>query len=88
MVQHVFLSNQPVMADASPQFIIQVGEIYYLTKAVWAYDPAMTQNPQQVQGVSDIATEFAQLGPEADVNCRQRSGGSAGGDPNQTPQQE
>jgi len=75
-----------VMADTSPQFIIQIGGVYYLTKAVWAYDPAMVQNPDQEQGVSDIATEFAQLGDAADVNCRQRSGGSAGDDPNQTPQ--
>jgi hypothetical protein len=86
MVAHVFISSSVEMADKTPQFIIKMGDIYYLTRAVWAYDPSMAQNPQQEDGCSQIATEYTQLGDEANVDCRQRSEGAAGGDPNQTPQ--
>ena len=86
MVDHVYLSGPPVEADLTPQFIIQVGDIYYLTKAIWAYDPAQASTPEQAAGVADMAEEFANLGPDADVIARQRPPGAAGDDPNQTQQ--
>jgi hypothetical protein len=84
MVDYVFLSGEPVMAQLEPAFIIQVGSVLYVTKAIWEYDSSKALSPDQMEGCAAIAQEFESLGP-ANLIARQRADGAGGGgDGNQT----
>ena len=84
MTDFVWLSGKPDIAQLEPQFIIQVGTVFYLTKAVWEYDSSKAITPDQIEGCAQITQEFEGLGP-ADLVARQRQqGAGGGGDPNQT----
>ena len=53
-------------ADATPQFIIQIDGIYYLTQAVWIYDinNAMANKDQdQIDGCNLVNNVFLSLQP-------------------------
>jgi hypothetical protein len=54
----VHLSNQSDAALAEPSFIIKVGEVYYVTLAAWAYDPAKAIIPEHKAGCEEIAKQF------------------------------
>lgn len=55
----VSVSKHPVDALSTPRFIIQVGEKYFLTLALWEYDLSQAKTPDQVDGCNDIAHLFA-----------------------------
>jgi hypothetical protein len=83
MTDFVWLSGKPDIAQLEPQFIVKVGSIYYLTKAVWEYDSSKAVTPDQIEGCAQITQEFNNLSP--DLVARQRQpGAGGGGDPNQT----
>ena len=49
-------------ALAEPQFIIKSGDVYYLTLAVWAYDPnAQGMAPVQKEGALATKETFDRL---------------------------
>lgn len=59
-------------ALADPQFIIKSGEVYYLTLAVWAYDPnAEELTSLQREGVDAIKATFDRL--MKDESCRREA---------------
>jgi hypothetical protein len=84
----VFVSSDAEAAQSQPQFIIKMGDVYYLTRAVWQYDFNLATTDDQREGVAQIANEFSDLGDGANLVARQRPDGAGGGaDPNQTPPQ-
>ncbi len=54
----VHLSSQHDAALAEPTFIVKVGEVYYVTLAAWAYDPAKAVKPEHRAGCEEIARQF------------------------------
>jgi hypothetical protein len=85
----VFVSSQGEAAQSDPQFIIKMGGVYYLTRAIWQYDFDLATTDDQRDGVAEIANEFADLPENPDIQgVRLRPPGPGGGDdPNQTPPQ-
>jgi hypothetical protein len=58
----VFVSGTAIPASSTPQFIIKVGDIYYVTLAVWEYDKdraGITQ--EQEDDCLALAADFALL---------------------------
>lgn len=47
-------------ALSEPVFIIEKNGVYYLTLALWGYDPSQATTPEQQQGVGGIAQLFQQ----------------------------
>jgi hypothetical protein len=85
----VYVTDQGEPAQSQPQFIIKMGSVYYLTRAIWQYDFELATTDDQREGVAQIANEFSDLGDGANLVARQRPDGAGGGaDPNQTPPQD
>ena len=58
--QHrVTVSKDSVHASSEPRFIVQVGECFYLTLAVWEYDPAKATNDQHRDALRQVADAFS-----------------------------
>ncbi len=60
------MARQPKhQALSQPQFIIQSGDVYYLTLSVWAYDPdAAGMTAQQTEAAQAIKAKFDSLKSE------------------------
>jgi hypothetical protein len=87
MPDPVFLSVDSVKADMTPQFIIQVGDVYYVSMAVWAYDMALATDAEQGAGVQMVTDKFADLQTAGPTYVAVIVPGGAGGDdwpPSQT----
>ena len=51
----------PQVALSQPQFIIESHGVYYLTVAVWAYDPKAVTDPLAAAGVAAIEAQYNDL---------------------------
>ncbi|GAO37851.1 hypothetical protein SCH01S_01_00140 [Sphingomonas changbaiensis NBRC 104936] len=47
-------------ALSEPVFIIEKNGVFYVTLALWAYDPNQANTPEQQQGIAGIAQLFQQ----------------------------
>jgi hypothetical protein len=55
----VFVSDAPLQANASPRFIVRVGDVHYLTLAVWKYDPSVRGlSDEEQRALKEIAASF------------------------------
>ena len=89
MVDHIYLTGEPTKADLTPQFIIQVGDVYYLSMAIWAYDMSQATDAAEGAGVQEVTDKFAELAAAGPTyTAVQVPSGDAGVDwpPSQTQQ--
>jgi hypothetical protein len=54
----VTISTDAKPANSEPVFIIKRGDVYYLSMAVWEYDPAAAVGQRQTEGVSGVEALF------------------------------
>jgi len=54
----VRLSSHASPALSEPKFIVKAGDNYYVTLAVWAYEPGKAMTDAQKAGVQEIARLF------------------------------
>ena len=47
-----------IHALSEPTFIIQVGDVYYVTAAVWEYHPGEASTDQHHQGIGQVQQAF------------------------------
>jgi hypothetical protein len=63
----VWVSEKTTIALTNPQFIIKVGERYYLTLAVWEYDFEKADGEDQRHGCKHVARIFAGTSPKLEA---------------------
>lgn len=57
----VTVSADSESALSEPVFIIEKNGVFYLTLALWAYDPAQASTEEQQRGVQGVAALFDEL---------------------------
>lgn len=68
--RYVTVSKEGTRALGGPQFLVRHGKKYYLTVAVWEYDPQAADTDEEKRSVAEVQAVFKNSKPDPDCEVR------------------